>query len=226
MNAASRPGQFRDRRHAGRWLARSLDAYANRGDVTVLALPCGGVPVACEVAHALNAPLDVFVVQEFGAPGHEDVAMGTIASGGLRVFNEGVIRRYAISADAVEAMTQREEHELDRRERLYRGGASELNLHNRVVVLVDDGMTHGGAMHTAILALRDQHPARIVVAVPTASSGVCEALSSQADEVVCATPLTAFHSVDAWYADFRPTSDLEVSKLLNEASHALHSTRH
>ncbi len=219
MNTAFRPGLFRDRRHAGQWLAQSLHHLAHRDDVIVLALPRGGVPVAHEVALELHAPLDIFVVRKLGVPGHGEFAMGAVASGGLRVLNEGVIDRLHIPADAVEATAERELRELERRERLYRGHAVSPQVNGRVVVLVDDGLASTATLRVAVRALRRQGPARIVVGVPTASSDTVAAIRGEADEVVCATTPTPFHSVGAWYADFCPTSDAEVSALLAADAH-------
>lgn len=218
MNSKLRPGQFRDRHHAGQWLAQSLLHYAHRDDLLVLALPRGGVPVAHEVALELHAPLDVFVVRKLGVPGHEEWAMGAIASGGLQVLNESMIDRLHIPADAVEAAAQRERLELERREQLYRGDNATPQVEGRVVILVDDGLSTGATMRVAVRALRSQGPARIVVAVPTASSDTYNALRQEADELVCATTPTPFHAVSAWYADFSQTSDAEVRELLSAGS--------
>ena len=208
---------FRDRRHAGRVLAQILAGYANRSDVIVLALPRGGVPVAYEVAKALHAPLDVFVVRKLGVPGHEEYAMGAIASGGVRVLNDEVVQRLGISDAAVDAVTRFEQGELERRERLYRAGRPLPDLRGRTVIVVDDGLATGSTMLAAVRALRAQQPARIVVAVPTAAAETCAQLRSEADEVVCATTPEPFRAVGTWYDDFSQTSDEEVRELLARA---------
>jgi len=215
---------FRDRRHAGRVLAQVLAGYANRSDVFVLALPRGGVPVAYEVADVLHAPLDVLVVRKLGVPGHEEYAMGALASGGVRVLNDEVVQRLGISDAAVDAVTRHEQRELERRERLYRGGRPLPDMRGRTVILVDDGLATGSTMLAAVRALRAQQPARIVVAVPTAAAETCVQLRSEADEVVCATTPEPFGAVGMWYDDFSQTSDEEVRELLaraeKDATHA------
>jgi putative phosphoribosyl transferase len=210
---------FRDRRHAGRALAQVLTAYANRPDVIVLALPRGGVPVAFEVAEALHSPLDVFIVRKLGVPGHEEYAMGALASGGVRVLNKNVMRILDIPDTAVETVTRSEQRELERRERLYRGDRPAPDVHGRTVILVDDGLATGSTMLAAVKALHTQHPGRIVVAVPTASAETCEDLRSEADEVICATTPEPFRAVGLWYEDFSQTSDEEVRELLARARH-------
>src|SRR5712671_4832802 len=169
-----KPGLFRDRREAGRLLAEKLSGYANRPDLLVLALPRGGVPVAYEVARALGAPLDVFVVRKLGVPGYEELAMGAVATGGVRVLNDQLVSRLGIPNHLIDAVAAREKQELARRERLYRGGRPPPDVRGRTAILVDDGLATGATMRAAILALRRQHPARIVVAVPTASPETCE----------------------------------------------------
>jgi len=215
---------FRDRRHAGRVLAQVWPGYANRSDVFVLALPRGGVPVAYEVADVLHAPLDVLVVRKLGVPGHEEYAMGALASGGMRVLNDEVVQRLGISDAAVDAVTRHEQRELERRERLYRGGRPLPDMRGRTVILVDDGLATGSTMLAAVRALRAQQPARIVVAVPTAAAETCVQLRSEADEVVCATTPEPFGAVGMWYDDFSQTSDEEVRELLaraeKDATHA------
>jgi putative phosphoribosyl transferase len=210
---------FRDRRHAGQALARVLGAYANRPDVIVLALPRGGVPVGFEVAQALHVPFDVFVVRKLGVPGHEEYAMGALASGGVRVLNPNVVRMLDIPEAAVEAVTRSEQRELERREHLYRGDRPPPDVRGRIVILVDDGLATGSTMLAAVKALQTQRPARIVVAVPTASAETCEELRSEADEVVCATTPEPFRAVGLWYEDFSQTSDDEVRDLLSRARH-------
>jgi len=215
---ANSAAAFRDRRDAGRRLAEQLAAYGNRSDVTVLALPRGGVPVGYEVARALDAPLDVFVVRKLGVPGYDEVAMGAIATGGVRVLNVDLIAQVAIPADVIDAVAERERAELMRRERLYRGGRPSPDVRGRTVILVDDGLATGATMMAAIEALRKLEPGRIVVAVPIASRDACEEMRRQADEVVCARTPEPFHAVGRWYEDFSQTSDAEVRELLGRAT--------
>jgi predicted phosphoribosyltransferase len=212
--------RFRDRREAGRFLASRLAHYAGRPDVVVLALPRGGVPVAYEVARALNAPLDVFLVRKLGVPGHEELAMGAVATGGVRVLNERVVRALGMPAHVIDAVAQREQAELARRERAYRQGRPPPDVRGKTVILVDDGLATGATMRAAIRALRQIAPTRIVVAVPTASRDTCEALAAQVDEVVCATTPEPFYGVGAWYEDFSQTTDDEVRDMLARAEHA------
>jgi predicted phosphoribosyltransferase len=211
---------FRDRREAGRLLAARLSAYANRPDVLVLALPRGGVPVAAEVARALGAPLDVFVVRKLGVPGHEEFAFGAIATGGVRVLNEDVVRALQIPDRVIDGVAAREQEELARRERVYRGDRPPLDVRGRTVILVDDGLATGATMHAAIRALRQQQPARIVVAVPTASPEACDELKRVVDDVVCATTPDPFYAVGLWYEDFSQTTDEEVRELLARSTGA------
>jgi predicted phosphoribosyltransferase len=211
-----KPGLFRDRREAGRLLAAKLTAYANRPDVIVLALPRGGVPVAYEVARALGAPLDVFVVRKLGVPGYEELAMGAVATGGVRVLNDQLVNRLGIPDHLIDAVAAREQQELARRERLYRSGRPPLDVRNRTVILVDDGLATGATMHAAIAALRQLHPARIVVAVPTASPETCEEMRAEVDDVICAITPEPFHAVGRWYQDFSQTTDEEVQDLLTQ----------
>ncbi len=209
-----KPGLFRDRREAGRLLAAKLTAYANRPDVIVLALPRGGVPVAYEVARALGAPLDVFVVRKLGVPGSEELAMGAVATGGVRVLNDQLVNRLGIPDHLIDAVAVREGQELARRERLYRGGRPLLDVRDRTVILVDDGLATGATMHAAIAVLRQLHPARIVVAVPTASPETCEEMRAEVDDVICAITPEPFQAVGRWYQDFAQTTDEEVQDLL------------
>ena len=211
-----RPRLFRDRREAGRLLAGKLAAYANRPGVLVLALPRGGVPVAHEVARSLNAPLDIFVVRKLGVPGYEELAMGAIATSGVRVLNHQLVERLGIPDHIIDAVAEREQRELARRERLYRGGRPSLDVRGRTVILVDDGLATGATMHAAIAAIRKLQPARIVVGVPTDSPETCEEMRAEADEVICAITPEPFHAVGRWYQDFSQTSDEEVRQLLGQ----------
>ena len=209
---------FRDRRDAGRKLAQKLSAYANRSDVVVLALPRGGVPVAYEVALVLNAPLDIFTVRKLGLPGHEELAMGAIATGGARVINQDIVRTFNIPQGVVEAVAKRELKELERRERAFRGDRVMREIHDKTVILIDDGLATGASMQAAIMGLRAKEPARIVAAVPTAAPETCEAFKQKVDEMVCATTPEPFYGVSRWYEDFSQTTDEEVQTLLEEAS--------
>ncbi|CAN7598886.1 phosphoribosyltransferase [Variovorax sp. LjRoot290] len=206
---------FRDRRDAGRKLAKALDAWRGRPDVVVLALPRGGVPVAWEVAHFLHAPLDVLVVRKLGFPGQEEFAMGAIASGGVRVMSE-LPGFWPVSERAMEAVVARETVELARREQLYRGQRAPLALAGHVVILVDDGLATGATMHAAVLAARAAEPQRIIVAVPVASREAVQLLSTVADEVLSVFTPEHFRAVGLWYADFAQTSDEEVRELLRQ----------
>lgn len=208
---------FRDRRHAGQVLAERLSAYANRDDVIVLALPRGGVPVGFEVASALQVPLDVFVVRKLGVPGHEELAMGAIASGGVRILNDEVIRSVNLPADAIDRAAESQGRELARRERLYRDGRPFPELRHLTVVLVDDGLATGSSMRAAVHALRLHQPARTVVAVPVAAADTCRALRPEVDEVVCALTPELFYAVGQWYEQFEQTSDDEVRDLLRRS---------
>jgi predicted phosphoribosyltransferase len=209
---------FEDRSDAGRQLAAKLAAYAG-SDTRVLALPRGGVPVGCEVARALNAPLDVFVVRKIGAPGREELAIGAIASGGVRVLNEETIAALGVEPAVVDATTQRELVELRRREDAYRGGLPAPDVQDRAVILVDDGLATGASMHAAILALRKRHPRSIVVAVPVAPPDTCAILEPYVDDLVVIAMPQPFRGVGAWYDDFSQISDEEVRRLLREARH-------
>lgn len=205
---------YRDRLEAGRILATKLTAYADRKDVVVLALPRGGVPVAFEVAKALQAPLDVFVVRKLGVPGHEELAMGAIATGGVYVVNEHVVHMLAIPDSVIEEVAEREQKELERREQLYRDDLPPSDARNRIVILVDDGLATGSTMRAAVAALRKQHPAHIVVAVPVAAPVVRDEFKAEVDEIVCASTPEPFFGVGYWYEDFSQTSDEEVHDLL------------
>lgn len=205
---------FADRVDAGEKLAGRLRRYAGRSDVIVLGLPRGGVPVAAVVAGALGAPLDVFTVRKLGVPGHHEVAMGAIASGGARVLNHQLIAELGLREADLNAVVAREEQELARRERVYRHGRPPLQVADRVVILVDDGLATGSTMRAAVQAIRALGPARVVVAVPVASAEVCAQLRQFADDVICARVPRRFYAVGQWYVDFSETSDAEVSRLL------------
>ena len=208
---------FKDRRDAGKQLAQELSAYAGRSDVIVLALPRGGVPVAYEVARALNAPLDIFIVRKLGLPGHEELAIGAIASGGIRVLNHDIVQALKIPQTMIDTVTRQELKELERRERAYRGDRPPPEVRGRTVILIDDGLATGASMRAAVAALRAQNPARIVVAVPTAAPETCAAFESEVDEIVCAMTPEPFYGVGRWYEDFSQTTDEEVRALLEEA---------
>jgi predicted phosphoribosyltransferase len=214
--------RFRDRSEAGRLLADRLRGYANRPDVIVLALPRGGVPVAYEVARALDAPLDVFLVRKMGVPGHEEFAFGAIATGGIRVINQDVVRALGAPPKLIDAIAAREQQELERREPLYRGTRPPPDVRGRTVILVDDGLATGSTMLAAVRALRSEGVGRVVVAVPVASPESCEQLGEEADDVICAVTPEPFNAVGLWYRDFSQTTDDEVKELLarpNRMSH-------
>jgi predicted phosphoribosyltransferase len=206
---------FKDRTHAGRVLAEKLKHYRDNPDVVVLALPRGGVPVAFEVAQALHAPLDVFIVRKLGVPGHEEYAMGAIATGGVRVLNPDVAGM--IPSSAIDAVAAREQQELERRERLYRGDRPPLQIEGRIVILVDDGLATGSTMRAAVAAIRKKNPKRIVVAVPVAAPETCDEFRAEVDEVICASTPEPFRAVGLWYENFDQTSDEEVHALLDAA---------
>jgi putative phosphoribosyl transferase len=209
---------FKDRWEAGRVLSGLLTSYVGRNDVIVLGLPRGGVPVAFEVARALNAPLDVFLVRKLGAPGHEELAMGAIASGDVVVVNDDVIRALKISADAIAAEVRSERQELSRREETYRGGRPPLDVRGKVAILIDDGLATGSTMRAAVAALGRMEPARIIVAVPVGASSTCDELRSIADDCVCAIVPENFRAVGLWYDDFAQIDDDQVCDLLTRAS--------
>jgi putative phosphoribosyl transferase len=213
------PLRFANRTEAGRSLAAKLGAYADRADVLVLGLPRGGVPVAYEVARALHAPLDVFIVRKLGFPGHEELAMGAIATGGVRVLNQEVMSYVDLPDEVIEEVTNREREELQRRERLYRGQRPPPDVQGRIVILVDDGLATGSTMRAAALALRQMRPQKIVVAVPVGAPETCDEFRDEVDEVVCALTPERFVAVGFWYADFSQTTDEEVRELLEQAAH-------
>ena len=210
--------RFRDRADAGRRLARELSRYAGSADVRVLALPRGGVPVAYEVARELGAPLDVFLVRKLGVPGHEELAMGAIASGGVRVLTPQVVEQLAIPSHVIEEAAAREARELERRERAYREGRPPPDVRGRDVILVDDGLATGATMRAAARALRQMGPRRVIVAVPVAARETCDALAREVDEICCLLTPEPFYAVGLWYHDFAQTTDEEVRDLLGKAA--------
>ena len=209
---------FRDRVDAGRTLAYQLSKYENNSQVLVLALPRGGVPVAFEVASALNAPLDIFVVRKLGVPGYEELAMGAIASGGARVLNDAVIHDLNISPETIDEVSRREEVELHRRENAYRGERRPHSIAGKIVILVDDGLATGSSMKAAVAAVRQENAARVIAAVPIGSKEICSELSKEADEVVCTVIPKGFYAVGIWYDDFTQTTDAEVQDLMRRAA--------
>jgi predicted phosphoribosyltransferase len=217
VQLAGAAGGYRDRLEAGQELAARLAAYGDDPGVVILGLPRGGVPVAYEVARALSAPLDVFLVRKLGVPGHEELAMGALASGGLRVLNRAVVDRLGITDQQIDLALGLEGRVLAHRERDYRGERPPTEVEGKTVILVDDGMATGASMWAAVAALRRRNPRRIVVAVPVAAPETCEALEAEADEVVCARTPDPFYAVGFWYDDFSQTTDTEVRALLSRA---------
>ena len=215
--------RFHDRHDAGRRLAAELRRYAGKPDVLVLALPRGGVPVAYEVAAALGAPMDVFIVRKLGLPWHEELAMGAIASGGVRVLDDDLIRVARVSQSDLDRVTASEQAELTRRERQYRGNRPFPDVGGKTVILVDDGLATGSTMRAAVAALRQEGPARIVVAVPVAAPETCDAFGDIADEIICAETPEPFHAVGLWYEDFSQTTDDEVHDLLSRSRWEAHA---
>ena len=209
--------RFRDRSEAGRVLAQQLTEYAGRDDVIVLALPRGGIPVGYEVAKALGAPLEVFVARKLGVPGHQELAMGAIASGGSAVLDHGLVRRLGVTQAQLDRAVADETRELERREQAYRGDREAPDLRGKTVILVDDGLATGATMRAAALAVRDQQPARIVVAVPVAAEETCDQFRDVVDDVICAVTPKPFYAVGMWYEDFDQTTDDEVRELLERA---------
>jgi predicted phosphoribosyltransferase len=208
---------YRNRTEAGNYLAAQLPHYANRDDVLVLALPRGGVPVAFEVAKALRAPLDIFLVRKLGIPGHEELAMGAIATGGVRVLNDEVVEYLRIPSRVIDSVAADELRELERRERAYRGNNPEPEVRAKTVILVDDGLATGSTMRAAAAALRQQNPARIIVAVPVSAPETCDEYRMGVDEIICAATPKRFQGVGKWYEDFSQTTDEEVRSLLEQA---------
>jgi putative phosphoribosyl transferase len=209
--------QFADRSSAGQQLAEELSTYTEQKDLVVLGLPRGGVPVAFEIAKALEAPLDVFVVRKLGVPSNPELAMGAIASGGIRVLNRDVVNRLGISEEDIERVAEQEREELERREEAYRGARPEVEMENKIVILVDDGLATGATMRAAVNALRERDPERIVVAVPTAPAETCAEFEDVADEIICLTTPRPFFGVGGSYRDFSQTSNDQVRRLLNQA---------
>jgi putative phosphoribosyl transferase len=213
--------RFKDRRDAGRVLAKKLSAYADRTDVIVLSLPRGGVPVGYEVALALHAPLDIFLVRKLGLPGREELAMGAIASGGIRVLNNDIIRVLNVPEEVINIVARNELQELQRREHNYRGDRPTPELRDRNVILIDDGLATGASMRAAVIGVRAQHPARIVIAVPVAAPETCDAFQFEVDEMVCGMTPEPFYGLSRWYEGFSQTTDEEVRMFLEEANHQL-----
>ena len=214
---------FVDRRDAGGKLSQQLLHYADRSEVIVLALPRGGVPVAYEVALALHVPLDIFIVRKLGVPGHEELAMGAIALGGIRVLNEDIIRILHLPEELIDQVAQQELQELQRRERSYRGDRPPLDVHDKTIILVDDGLATGASMRAAVAGLRTRNPRRIVVAVPTAAPEACRAFEQEVDEVVCAITPEPFLGVGRWYDNFSQTTDEGVRFFMEDVGRRMPS---
>jgi putative phosphoribosyl transferase len=211
---------FHNRTEAGQALADLLREYAGRKDVLILALPRGGVPVAFEVAQALDAPLDIFVVRKLGLPSNEELAMGALASGNIRVLNDEVVQSFGISERTIETVAEKEQVELERRERLYRGDSGLPSIRGKTILLVDDGVATGSTMRAAVAAIRRQHPAQIIVAVPVAPPSTCDTLRTEADQVVCVATPEPFYAVGQWYRVFDQTTDRQVRELYERSKHA------
>lgn len=208
--------RFLNRRDAGKQLSQKLMKYAGRADAVVLALPRGGVPVAYEVARALKAPMDVLIVRKLGVPGQEELAFGAIASGEIRIINENLVRQLKLDPEVIDVIMQRERSELQRREGQYRGNRAAVDVRDRIVILIDDGLATGATMLAAVSAMRSQQPARIVLAVPTASQQAIRIFRSRVEEAVYVIAPEPFEGVGKWYEDFSQTTDEEVQKLLSE----------
>ncbi|MBD3182448.1 phosphoribosyltransferase [Candidatus Poribacteria bacterium] len=208
---------FKNRVDAGKKLADKLSDYSDKDNVIILALPRGGAPVAFEVAKKINAPLDVFLVRKLGVPGREELAMGAIASGGVRVLNDDILRMLSIPDEGINRVAEKEQKELERREIEYRGDRQELDVKGKICILIDDGLATGASMRAAIKALQQMEPAKIVVAVPVGASEVCEGFENEADEVICAATPEPIHAIGAWYDNFSQTTDDEVRAILAEA---------
>ena len=212
---------FPDRNAAGQAVARELSRYAGRNDVVVLALPRGGLPVGFEIARALHAPMDVFLVRKLGVPQYEELAMGAIASGGVRVINESVVESLGLTPDQIEETARREQRELDRREKAFRNGRPPVTITGRIAILVDDGLATGSTMRAAVEALKKQKPSRIVVAVPVASPETCAEFEQLVHEVICLYTPEPFMAVGRWYDDFAQLTDEEVREYLERATHEM-----
>ena len=215
---------FQNRFDAGQFLAQKLAHYRGTHNLLILALPRGGVPVGYEVAKALNAPLDVFLVRKLGLPGREELAMGAIASGGIQVLNAEVLQAVHVPESMMKRVVKNELGELARQEEAYRKNRAQLNVQGRTVILVDDGLATGSTMRAALQALRQKHPAWLVAAVPVGAAETCAAIQAEADEAICAIDPVDLRSVGSWYVDFSPTSDDEVKRLLAQARNHFHKT--
>lgn len=209
---------MKDRHEAGQWLAGELSAYRDRDDVLVLGLPRGGIPVAYEVAISLHAPLDAYIVRKLGVPGHEELAMGAIATGDVHILNDEIVHEAGVSQDAIEAVVASEQRELHRRERLYRGSQPPPDVHDHTVILVDDGLATGTTMRAAVQAVTQMTPKHLIVAVPVAAPSTCKSFEPIVDRIVCGATPERFHALGLWYEDFAPTSDEEVRTLLARAA--------
>ena len=210
--------RFRSRSEAGRILASHLASYAGRADVLVLALPRGGVPIGFEIAQALRSPLDIFLVQKIGVPGQEELAIGAVASGNVRVLNSEVVQALRVPASAIEQATREALQELARREEVYKGNRSNQEAHGREIILVDDGLATGSTMHAAVAAIKKQNPKRIVVAVPVAAQRTCDEFKHEVDEIICLKSPPSFDAVGLWYENFSQLTDEDVRDLLRRAS--------
>jgi putative phosphoribosyl transferase len=208
--------RFRDREEAGQRLAAKLSTYANRSDVLAIGLPRGGVPVAAQVAKALHVPMDICLVRKLGVPGHEELAMGAIASGGVRVLNDDVLSRLNISRKTIDEVTACELQELQRRDRVYRGDYPPLEVRDRTIILVDDGLATGSTMRAAISALKEQLPQHIVVAIPVAAPDTCQKIRKIVDQVVCVKTSDSLYAIGCWYENFAQTTDTQVCELLHK----------
>jgi predicted phosphoribosyltransferase len=214
---------FKDRTEAGKRLANELSDYENRDDVIILGLARGGVPVAFEIAKEINVPMDVFLVRKLGVPSQKELAMGAIASGGIRILNDDVINMLRISDRAIDHVANEEQQELERREREYRGNRQKIDVKDRVSILVDDGLATGASMRAAVRALRQMEPAKIVIAVPVAAPDTCDAFKDKVDEIICLATPEPFYAIGAWYDNFSQTTDEEVRSILAEADKLIKS---
>lgn len=212
--------RFLNRAEAGRLLATRLAPYANRSDVLVLGLPRGGVPVAFEVAEGLHVPLDICLVRKLGVPGHKELAMGAIASGGVRVLNYDVISWLNINGKTIDHVAEKELRELQRRDRTYRGNRPQPEIRDRTILLIDDGLATGATMRSAIAIVKQQRPQQIVVAIPVAPKDTCQELRAEVDEVVCLITPEPFYAIGVWYENFAQTTDAEVCTLLEQSMHS------